>query len=58
MSGLIKYGNVFFNQITPRAKEGTIISNLGEFDACKIDFATVLELKNNEELFDIFSKDG
>jgi len=38
--GLIRYGNVFFNHTAPRTTAGTIISNLDEFDAFKIAFAT------------------
>ena len=42
--GLIKYGNVFFIHTAPLTTDGTIISNLGEFAAFRIAFATVLEL--------------
>ena len=56
--GLIKYGNVFFNQTTPLTTDGTIISNLEEFAAFRIAFATVVELRDIGENFGIFSNDG
>jgi hypothetical protein len=43
--GLIKNGNVCLNQIPIRTNDGTTISNLDEFAALMIAFATVSELK-------------
>ena len=56
--GLIIYGNVCLNHTAPRTTDGTIISNLGEFEAFKIAFATVFELSEVGEYFGIFSKEG
>jgi len=56
-NGLMKYGNVFFIHTAPRTTDGTMISSLGEFDAFKIVFATVLELSDIGEYFGIFSNE-
>ena len=56
--GLIRYGKVFFIHTAPRTTDGTIISNLEEFDAFRIAFATVFELREVGENFGIFSNDG
>ena len=47
--GLIKYGNVLFIHTAPLTTDGTMISNLEEFAAFRIAFATVLELNDVEE---------
>lgn len=53
------YGKFCFAQIPTLATEGTTISNLEEFAALRIAFATVLGLKvTNVERFEKFSKDG
>ncbi len=57
--GLMMYGKFCFAQIPTLATEGTTISNLEEFAALRIAFATVLGLKvTNVERFEKFSKDG
>ena len=55
--GFMKKGNELFIHIAPRTTEGTTISNLEEFAALIIDFATVLGLSDVGEYFGIFLND-
>ena len=54
----MRYGNVFLSHTAILTGDGTIISNLGEFDAFSIAFATDFELRDVGEYFGIFSKEG